>query len=238
MLVCRDDHALAKRTRAHLAAAGAAPAGVRRRRERQPPAARRRARGAAPAPPVHYEVQRSSTAVGLVAAGVAAAIVPSLAVQPGAYPSLRVVPLGRAGGLAHARAGDAQGRAALARRAGALRPDPRAGADGAAACVRPATRGVNAAACAGGGGDRALRAWARCVRDPSGFAAPLVSARGMHRLPSAPPSRAGARHVHIARYVARAARSPDCSHSPSCCSVARLRIRRSRPPSASPNAAS
>ena len=41
----------------------------------------------------HYEVQRSSTAVGLVAAGVAAAIVPRLAVQPGAYPDLRIVPL-------------------------------------------------------------------------------------------------------------------------------------------------
>ncbi|MFI5316558.1 MAG: LysR family transcriptional regulator [Myxococcota bacterium] len=41
----------------------------------------------------HYEVQRSSTAVGLVAAGVAAAIVPSLAIQKGTYPSIRVVPL-------------------------------------------------------------------------------------------------------------------------------------------------
>ncbi|HEX6137846.1 MAG TPA: LysR family transcriptional regulator [Casimicrobiaceae bacterium] len=40
-----------------------------------------------------YEVQRSSTAVGLVAAGVAAAVVPSLAVQAGAYPDLRVVAL-------------------------------------------------------------------------------------------------------------------------------------------------
>jgi len=42
---------------------------------------------------VHYEVQRSSTAVGLAAAGVAAAIVPQLAIQRGAYPNLRVVPL-------------------------------------------------------------------------------------------------------------------------------------------------
>ena len=41
----------------------------------------------------YYEVQRSSTAVGLVAAGVAAAIVPSLALQRGAYPSIRVVAL-------------------------------------------------------------------------------------------------------------------------------------------------
>jgi DNA-binding transcriptional LysR family regulator len=40
-----------------------------------------------------YEVQRSSTAVGLVAEGVAAAVVPSLAVQKGAYPNLAVVAL-------------------------------------------------------------------------------------------------------------------------------------------------
>jgi DNA-binding transcriptional LysR family regulator len=41
----------------------------------------------------HYEVQHSSTAVGLVAAGVAAAVVPSLAIEAGAYPELRVVAL-------------------------------------------------------------------------------------------------------------------------------------------------
>ena len=40
-----------------------------------------------------YEVQRSSTAVGLVAAGVAAAVVPRLAMQPGAHPTIRVVAL-------------------------------------------------------------------------------------------------------------------------------------------------
>jgi len=40
-----------------------------------------------------YEVQRSSTAVGLVAEGVAAAVVPSLALQKGAYPSIKVVAL-------------------------------------------------------------------------------------------------------------------------------------------------
>lgn len=40
-----------------------------------------------------YEVQRSSTAVGLVAAGVAAAVVPRLAMQPGAYPNIRIVAL-------------------------------------------------------------------------------------------------------------------------------------------------
>jgi DNA-binding transcriptional LysR family regulator len=41
----------------------------------------------------HFEVQRSSTAVGLVAEGVAAAVVPSLAIQRGAYPRIRVVRL-------------------------------------------------------------------------------------------------------------------------------------------------
>jgi len=41
----------------------------------------------------HYEVQRSSTALGLVAEGVAPAIVPSLAIQPGTYPRLKVVAL-------------------------------------------------------------------------------------------------------------------------------------------------
>ncbi len=40
-----------------------------------------------------YEVQRSSTAVGLVAEGVGAAIVPRLAIQKGAYPTVRIVDL-------------------------------------------------------------------------------------------------------------------------------------------------
>ena len=40
-----------------------------------------------------YEVQRSSTAMGMVAEGLGAAVVPRLAVQEGAYPSLAVIPL-------------------------------------------------------------------------------------------------------------------------------------------------
>jgi DNA-binding transcriptional LysR family regulator len=40
-----------------------------------------------------YEVQRSSTALGLVAEGVAIAVVPRLALQKGAYPRLRAVAL-------------------------------------------------------------------------------------------------------------------------------------------------
>src|ERR1700730_7135602 len=41
----------------------------------------------------YYEVQRSSTALGLVSEGVGAAVVPSLAVQRDAYPRIRVVAL-------------------------------------------------------------------------------------------------------------------------------------------------
>lgn len=40
-----------------------------------------------------YEVQRSSTAVGLVAEGVAAAVVPSLAIQKNAYPRIKLIAL-------------------------------------------------------------------------------------------------------------------------------------------------
>ena len=42
---------------------------------------------------IFYEVQRSSTAVGFVAQGVGIAVVPRLAMQHGAYPSLRVIDL-------------------------------------------------------------------------------------------------------------------------------------------------
>jgi DNA-binding transcriptional LysR family regulator len=40
-----------------------------------------------------YEVQRSSTAAGLVAQGVGAAVVPALALQKGAYPTVRAIEL-------------------------------------------------------------------------------------------------------------------------------------------------
>jgi DNA-binding transcriptional LysR family regulator len=42
---------------------------------------------------IFFEVQRSATAVGLVADGVGAAVVPRLAMQPGAYPDLRTIAL-------------------------------------------------------------------------------------------------------------------------------------------------
>ncbi len=44
-----------------------------------------------------FEVQRSATAVGMVAAGAGVAVVPSLAMQPGAYPMLATVALVRPG---------------------------------------------------------------------------------------------------------------------------------------------
>jgi len=40
-----------------------------------------------------YEVQRSSTALGLVSEGVAVAVVPRLSMQKGAYPRLRAIAL-------------------------------------------------------------------------------------------------------------------------------------------------
>jgi DNA-binding transcriptional LysR family regulator len=93
VLICRADHALAKRRRLawrqlepHPLVFVGAESGNR-------PLLDTALGGERPRLRAHYEVQRSSTALGLVAAGVAAAIVPSLAVQEGAYPSLRVVPL-------------------------------------------------------------------------------------------------------------------------------------------------
>jgi DNA-binding transcriptional LysR family regulator len=43
--------------------------------------------------PATYEVERSSTAVGLVAQGLGAAIVPQLSIPPGAYPQLKLIAL-------------------------------------------------------------------------------------------------------------------------------------------------
>ena len=93
VLICRDDHALARRRRlawrqleAHPLVFVGDESGNRPLLDAALATARPRLRS-------HYEVQRSSTAVGLVAAGVAAAVVPGLAVQAGAYPSLRVIPL-------------------------------------------------------------------------------------------------------------------------------------------------
>jgi DNA-binding transcriptional LysR family regulator len=94
VLICRDDHALAGRTRltwrqleSHPLVFVGAESGNRPLLDTALAAERPRLQA-------RYEVQRSSTAVGLVAAGVAAAIVPSLALQEGAHPRLRVIPVG------------------------------------------------------------------------------------------------------------------------------------------------
>jgi len=93
VLVCRKDHALARRRRVawralepHALVFVGAESGNRPLLDAALSAAR-------PQLEARYEVQRSSTALGLVAAGVAAAVVPDLALQEGAYPSLRVVAL-------------------------------------------------------------------------------------------------------------------------------------------------
>jgi len=93
VLICREDHALARRRRVawrQLAAHPLVFVGTASGNRSLLDAA---LTGPRPGLQARYEVQRSSTAVGLVAAGVAPAIVPQLAVQAGAHPSLRVVSL-------------------------------------------------------------------------------------------------------------------------------------------------
>ena len=72
-----------------------------------------------------YEVQRSSTAVGLVAEGVGAAVVPSLAMQKGALSAPARRAADRPGRLPDPGGDFAEDRPPVARRAGAPRPDPR-----------------------------------------------------------------------------------------------------------------
>jgi DNA-binding transcriptional LysR family regulator len=93
ILICRDDHALAKRRSLSWREVAAHPlifAGeVSANRQLLDSALSARS----VALQSHYEVQRSSTAVGLVAEGVAAAVVPSLAIQKGTYPRIKLVTL-------------------------------------------------------------------------------------------------------------------------------------------------
>lgn len=92
VLICREDHLLAKKRRVSWRALEPYPlifagqvSGNRALLEA--------ALDADLALRFNYEVQRSSTAVGMVAAGVAAAVVPRLALQKGAYPAIRVLAL-------------------------------------------------------------------------------------------------------------------------------------------------
>ena len=93
VLICRDDHPLAKRKKLswkqlepHPLIFVGAVSGNRPLLDSALEARNLKLQS-------YYEVQRSSTALGLVAEGVAAAIVPSLAIQRGAYPSIQVVAL-------------------------------------------------------------------------------------------------------------------------------------------------
>lgn len=91
VLICREDHALAERKRLSWRQLEPypliLPSHVRTNRAQL--------EGALSARNValqsRFEVHRSSTAVGMVAEGVAAAVVPRLAVQEGAYANIRVV---------------------------------------------------------------------------------------------------------------------------------------------------
>ena len=94
VLVCRDDHPLAARQRLswkqlskHALVLAGAESGNRPLLDLALDRQRIKLRS-------FYEVQRSSTAVGLVAEGVGATVVPELSVQKGAYPRLRVIPVG------------------------------------------------------------------------------------------------------------------------------------------------
>jgi DNA-binding transcriptional LysR family regulator len=93
VLVCRDDHALARKKRLSWSQLGphalVLAGGDSGNRPLLDLALEKRQIQLKP----YYEVQRSSTAVGMVAEGVAAAVVPSLAVQKGAYPRLRMIPM-------------------------------------------------------------------------------------------------------------------------------------------------
>jgi DNA-binding transcriptional LysR family regulator len=93
VLVCRSDHPLARRARlpwkeleSHALILAGDVSGNR-------PLLEEGLRPQTVALRSLYEVQRSSTALGLVNEGVGAAVVPSLALQKGAYPRLRVIAL-------------------------------------------------------------------------------------------------------------------------------------------------
>lgn len=103
VLVCRDDHALAKRKSLSWAQLQPYPlifagqaSGNRALLDGHLGAESLHAgqgTQAGLALQIHYEVQRNSTALGLADAGIAAAIVPNLAMQKGNYPRLRVISL-------------------------------------------------------------------------------------------------------------------------------------------------
>jgi DNA-binding transcriptional LysR family regulator len=92
-LICRSDHPLAKRARLSWKELTSQPLILAGEVSGNRPLLDEALRPQVSSLQAFYEVQRSSTAVGLVAAGVGAAVVPSLALQQGAYPQIKVVAL-------------------------------------------------------------------------------------------------------------------------------------------------
>ena len=93
VLICRDDHPLAKRRSLTWKQLEPFPLIFAGDVSGNRPLLAQALEGRNLALQSFYEVQRSSTAVGLVAEGVGAAVVPSLAIQKGAYPRIRTIPL-------------------------------------------------------------------------------------------------------------------------------------------------
>jgi DNA-binding transcriptional LysR family regulator len=93
VLICRDDHPLAGRKKVTWSQLQPHPLIFAGQVSGNRPVLDLALAEDSPRIPAYYEVQRSSTAMGLVAEGVGAAVVPSLAVQKDAYPTIRVIPL-------------------------------------------------------------------------------------------------------------------------------------------------
>jgi DNA-binding transcriptional LysR family regulator len=93
VLICRRDHVLARRRRLRWSQLAGHPLIYAGFDSSNRPVLDLALAGEAVNLRIFFEVQRSATAVGLVADGVGAAVVPLLAMQPGAYPEIRTIPL-------------------------------------------------------------------------------------------------------------------------------------------------
>jgi DNA-binding transcriptional LysR family regulator len=93
VLICRDDHPLADLRSASWRQLEPHPLIFAGQVSGNRPLLDLALAAEAPKLRAYYEVQRSSTALGLVAEGVGAAVVPGLAVQKDAYPRIRVIAL-------------------------------------------------------------------------------------------------------------------------------------------------
>ena len=93
VLVCRRDHALARKPRLAWKQLAPYPLILSGRESANRPLLEAALERHGLQLASTYEVQRSSTALGLVVEGVGVAVVPELAVQRGTYPTLRVIPL-------------------------------------------------------------------------------------------------------------------------------------------------